>query len=226
MWLSRAGVVEQADSNPPPPSPTITFVSSATVTVNYGDVVGETTPVPAPNQLNGLFNDGNAFTTGPNTLANYFAIPEPIETVNHSFSITYDSSQLPVASLPADGECQVTITITPLEGFIGITGWDLEFGTPLVEPPEPFTQVFDGLNRNQVSDGLGNITSPSFVNDSDTSIRFVFNSVAPERIGGFTASIGVLLADGTTISATENLGVAGPTSEGAPDASIKELIIS
>ena len=208
------------------PAPTITFVSGATVTVNYGDVVGETSPVPVPNQLNGLFNDGNAFTTDPNTLANYFNTADPSQTVNHSFNITYDSSQLPVDSLPADGECQVTITITPLEGFIGITGWNLEFGTPLVEPPEPFSQVFSGLNRNQVSDGLGNITSPSFVNDSDTSIRFVFNSVAPERIGGFTASIGVLLADGSTITASENLGVAGPSSEGAPDASIKELVIS
>ena len=77
---SMVGVCQQQKNNATP-TPTITFVSGATVTVNYGDVVGETSPVPAPNQLNGLFDGGNAFTTGPNTLANYFSAPEPPETV-------------------------------------------------------------------------------------------------------------------------------------------------
>lgn len=225
MLPSIYGCCEQQGSpTPPPPTPTITFISAQTTTVNFGEVLGETNPVPPLLQLNGLFNGGNSFTTGSNTLANYYDTPEPPNSVNHSFSITYDSSELPVDSLPADGECNVEIIINPLESFEGITAWNLETGEPFGEPGSQFQFTFEGLDRSAVSNGTGNIESPSFVNDCDVGVRVLFSSVPVGETRAFETTINIRLNDRTTVSATETCILTGDSTEGAGDASIAEFI--
>jgi hypothetical protein len=225
MLPSVYGCSAQQSSTPPPPTPTITFSSAQTTTVNFGEVLGETSPVREGEELNGLFNGANSFTTGSNTLANYYETPEPPNTVNHSFSIIYDSSELPVDSLPADGECSVEIVINPLESFEGITAWNLETGEPFGEPGNQFQFTFEGLNRSAVSNGTGNIESPAFLNDCDVGVRVLFGSVPVGETRGFETSINIRLNDGTTVSATETCILTGDSTQGAGDASIKEFIV-
>lgn len=199
------GVCQQSAGSPSPPASSYSYSGLTSVTLSYGNQVGSgSTPivtVPNGEQISTTLNTGNGYGYGPDTGAIFYEESDTNKRINLDIGFIINASSLDSNSLPTDGNCAITYTITPstpffeLRDFITgaiITGSGLE---------QPTAITITGLNRSQITDGSSTTFAlPTLAQDAKAG-RFTVGEDAP--VGrGFDVELTILQKDGSQLAPT------------------------
>lgn len=198
------GVCQQSSSDAP-----ITFsINQITgTTVNYGTTTLNVVAIPGAQVIAYTLDSSNGFSWEANTLCTLYNPENPIQ-VNHSFSPNIDASSITDAVLPADGSCSVTYTFQFDNGRYPVRIYDLVTGGFVNGGTTPVSLIFNSLNKADINGGGSETALPRILGGGNN------NSLVTPSPGDFAQpslnlTIGILLADTTTITTTQNLNTTG-----------------
>ena len=204
---SMVGVCQQQKNNA---NPTITTnMNNVTITSSYaGNRVGENPPID-PSQA--LVTEVRAGGEVPANGVAYQLGAGSTAVIQNSIVINYDTSGISDSDLPADGSCELKITITNFQGASNnpISGWNFADGTYYPAKETQATFIIGTLNRSDVNAGdstdtpsIGTanleIGSPDPTEQAPSNLnRLTFQTQPPNRVGNVGFGVQVKLADGT-----------------------------